>query len=324
MTLSYSLSLENRPAAIEGRGFDHVLRLARAAEDGPFEAAWVNDSMIDTPGYEPLVTLGAVAAHTSRIRIGTMILQAHFRNPVMLALAWSTLDHVSGGRTVLGLAVGGGAPEHIERECAEVGIRPAERGRVLERTVTELRALWEGRHERVELAVRPLQEHVPIWIAAGIYNPPEGGGAATSGAAANQAGRYAPGRLDRVARLADGWITIMATPDDVRNSLAILDRELSEHGRDRSEITPVLEVFVNVGDDADRCLREIHAAVERYFAGASVPDDMIRRWSIWGPPARIREQLAELEEAGIQHVKLVVGAEDVFAQVDKLSTSVLT
>jgi alkanesulfonate monooxygenase SsuD/methylene tetrahydromethanopterin reductase-like flavin-dependent oxidoreductase (luciferase family) len=324
LSLAYSLSLENRPAAIEHRGFEHVLRLARAAEDGPFEAAWVNDSMIDTPGYEPLVTLGAVAAHTSRIRIGTMILQAHFRNPVMLALAWATLDHVSGGRTVLGLAVGGGAPDHIERECAEVGVSPAERGRILERTVEELRALWEGRHERVELPVRPLQEHVPIWIAAGIYTPAEGGGAATSGAATSAVGAYAPGRLDRVARLGDGWITIMATPADVRTSLAILDRELQEHGRDRTEITPVLEVFVNVGDDADRSFREIHTSVERYFAGASVPEDMIRRWSIWGSPAHIRERLAELEEAGVRHVKLVVGAEDVFPQIERLSASVLT
>jgi alkanesulfonate monooxygenase SsuD/methylene tetrahydromethanopterin reductase-like flavin-dependent oxidoreductase (luciferase family) len=323
MTLSYSLSLENRPAAIEGHGFEHVLRLAEAADDGPFDAVFVNDSIVDTPGYEPLATLGAVAARTRRVRIGTAILQPHFRNPVLLALAWATLDHASGGRTILGLGIGGGAPEHIERECAEFGVRRRDRGAVLERTIEELRALWEGRHERVELPIRPLQERVPIWIASGIYVPAEAGAAAQSGATQAPSGSFAPGRLDRVARLADGWLTIMATPADIRDAARVLDRELAAAGRAPHELTRCLEVFVNVGDDEPRCFREIGEAVSRYFGGAFVPEDMLRRWSIWGSPQACRERLAQLEAAGITHVKLVVGAPDAFRQIDRLAREVL-
>jgi alkanesulfonate monooxygenase SsuD/methylene tetrahydromethanopterin reductase-like flavin-dependent oxidoreductase (luciferase family) len=64
--------------------------------------------------------------------------------------------------------------------------------------------------------------------------------------------------------------------------------------------------------------------VARYFGGAFVPADMLRRWSIWGSPEACRERLAEFEAAGITHVKLVVGAPDPFPQIDRLARDVLS
>jgi alkanesulfonate monooxygenase SsuD/methylene tetrahydromethanopterin reductase-like flavin-dependent oxidoreductase (luciferase family) len=278
----------------------------------------VNDSLIDTPGFEPLVTLGAVAARTSRVRIGTAILQPHFRHPALLALAWATLDRASAGRTILGLGIGGGTQENIRAESGEMGIEPRDRGAVLETTVSELRALFAGTHERVSLPFPPVQSAVPIWIAAGIYVPADASAGAQGLARGGERGRYLRGRLDRVARLADGWLTLMATPEEIRESLEVLAEEAAACGRDADQITPCVELWVNVGASADRCYRELKSTVAHYFEGAAIPDETIERWSIWGEPAACRERLTAFEEAGIRHVKLVIGAPDPASQLERV------
>jgi alkanesulfonate monooxygenase SsuD/methylene tetrahydromethanopterin reductase-like flavin-dependent oxidoreductase (luciferase family) len=264
-----------------------------------------------------------VAARTSRVRIGTAILQPHFRNPPLLALAWATLDRASGGRTILGLAIGGGTPENIRAEAAEMGIEPRERGTILEATIAEVRDLFGGTHPRLSLPVRPVQPKVPIWIAAGIYVPADAAAGAQGVVSGGPRGRYLRGRLDRIARLADGWLTLMATPDDVRESLAVIAEEAAVCGRRPEEITPCLELWVNVGADRDRCYRELKTTVEHYFAGASIPDETIERWSIWGEPAACRERLAAFEDAGIRHVKLVLGAPDPASQLERVLDAVV-
>jgi alkanesulfonate monooxygenase SsuD/methylene tetrahydromethanopterin reductase-like flavin-dependent oxidoreductase (luciferase family) len=324
LLLDFSLSLDNRLFAFEPeRGFSKLLELAELVDESPLEAVWVNDSLIDTPGFEPLVTLGAVAARTKRVRIGTAILQPHFRNPVVLALAWATLDRAAVGRTILGLAIGGGTFENIRAECAEVGIEPRERGRILEATIEELRALFAGTHPRVSLPVRPVQRKVPIWIAAGIYAPAEASAGAQGLAQSGERGRYLHGRLDRVARLADGWLTLMATPSDIRESLALLAEKAAECGRRVDEITPCLELWVNVGPNANRCYRELKSTVERYFEGAHIPDETVERWAIWGEPEACRERLARFADAGLGHVKLVIGAPDPVSQFDRIVDAVV-
>lgn len=300
-----------------------MLQLAEWADDSPMEVVWVNDSLIDTPGFEPISTLGAVAARTKRVRVGTSILQPHYRNPALLALSWATLDHAAQGRTILGLGIGGGTSDHIRRECEEMGIRPRDRGRILEDTVAEVRALWRGEHERVSLPVQPVQTHVPIWIAAGIFMPTETTASAQAGGNSGVRGGYNPGRIDRVARLADGWFTLMATPSELQRSIANLAAEAHSRGRDPESITPCLELWLNVGPDRSRCYNELRRSINSYFNGAFVSEETIRRWSVWGSPQECKERLAEFEEVGVQHVKIVVGAEDPFPQLDILLSGII-
>jgi alkanesulfonate monooxygenase len=324
--VEFSVSLENKVAAQRPEyGFDWMLRLAEQVDsDSPIQAVWVNDSLIDTPGFEPISTLGAVAARTRRVKIGTSILQSHYRNPAVLALSWATLDHASQGRTILGLGIGGGTPDHIRRECDEVGIKSRDRGKILENTVSEVRAMWQGEHERIALPVRPLQTHVPIWISAGIFTPAETGASTQAGKSTGTPGIYNPGRIERVARLADGWFTLMATPSEIQSSVTILAEEAQRHGRSLQNITPCLELWVNVGANQDACYEEIRRSVVSYFNGAFVPEEIVRRWSVWGSPQQCKEQLAAFEEAGIRHVKFVIGAEDPISQIETLICEVLT
>ncbi|MHB8621047.1 MAG: LLM class flavin-dependent oxidoreductase, partial [Chloroflexota bacterium] len=306
----FSLSLDNRSAALDPRyGFAGLIRLAERADDSPLSTVWVGDSLLDAPGFEPIATLGAVATRTSRIRIGTSILQPHFRNGILLASSWATLDHMSGGRTSLGLGIGGGAPAVLAQECQEVGISPESRGKVLEETVLLLRQLWTGTHPDFQLPVRPLQASVPIWIASGIYVPLESNTSAQAGLGGASRGRFSFGNLGRVARLADGWFTIMATPDDMSAGIQRLKQLAMSEGRDPGSITPCLEVYINVGDSAQRCFQELRDNIRRYFGGASVPDEIIKRWSIYGPPEECRRQLMEFEAAGVDHFKFVIGAD---------------
>jgi alkanesulfonate monooxygenase SsuD/methylene tetrahydromethanopterin reductase-like flavin-dependent oxidoreductase (luciferase family) len=299
-----------------------MLRLAELADEGPFGAVWVNDSLVDTPGFDPLVSLGAVAARTRRVRLGTGILQPHFRNPFLLGLAWASLDQAAQGRTILGLAIGGGSPDNIAKECALVGITSRERGQILEATVATVRALWRDEHPEMSLPVRPVQAHVPIWIAAGIYVPQNRGAGAQGSVESAHRGRYLSGRLERVARLADGWFTLMATPTEVRESLVILHEEAARYGRSPDQIVPCLELWINVGPDRKASYRELRRTVHRYFEGAEIPDETIERWAIWGPADACLERLAEFETAGIRHVKLVIGSSDPFEQLERISTEI--
>lgn len=205
---------------------DGLLDLAVEAESLGYHSVWLGDRLLSSPRYDPIVTLAAIAARTRSIRLGTAILQNHMRNPVVLALEWGTLDTISGGRTILGLGLGGGKPETIARDCEVAGFPKTQRGKIFEEGIEVLKALWteesvtfEGKFYRlrdVALGYKPVQKpHPPIWVAAGYYNPVEPGTGPTGYHVPADAGKFR-GPLERVARLADGWLTEAATPTEYR------------------------------------------------------------------------------------------------------------
>ena len=79
-----------------------VIGLARKVEAAGLDSVWVGDSLIAKPRLEPLATLAAVAACTERVRLGTAVLLAALRHPVLLAQTMATVDLISKGRLVIG------------------------------------------------------------------------------------------------------------------------------------------------------------------------------------------------------------------------------
>jgi len=225
--------------------------------------------------------------------------------------------------TILGVGIGGGTPCGVARECEEAGIRPEERAAILRKSVEEVRALWEGSHPRVKLSVRPLQAKVPLWIAAGIYLPSEEDVSAQAGVSSHRRGRYLRGNLDRVACLADGWFTIMATPEELRRSVELVREKARLHERDPESIVCCQEFWIRIGPDSDRCFEELRSMITEYFDGAPVPDETIRRWSIWGTPEECRERITEFVEAGLEHAKFVIAAVDPIPQAELLVSKVV-
>jgi alkanesulfonate monooxygenase SsuD/methylene tetrahydromethanopterin reductase-like flavin-dependent oxidoreductase (luciferase family) len=151
------------------------------AEELGFDHAWLVDHLVDTDGppesgcLEAWTLLAALAAGTRRIRLGILVSSNTFRHPSILAKEAVTVDHVSGGRVILGIGTGWHADEH--RRYGLDLPEPAERVDRLEEAVTilvrlqeEPRVTYRGDHYRLEDAVfepRPIQRpRIPLLIAA--------------------------------------------------------------------------------------------------------------------------------------------------------------
>ncbi len=137
---------------------DRAVELARAAEAAGFESLWTTEHVVVPAGYQssypyspsgrmpgeedspmpdPLIWLAYVAAATSTIKLGTGVLILPQRNPVVLAKELATLDHLSGGRMLLGVGAG-----WLEEEFAAIGVPFGDRGRRVDEYVAAMRGLW--------------------------------------------------------------------------------------------------------------------------------------------------------------------------------------
>lgn len=125
------------PSGIAGTHSQLILNWARQADEGPFASLGVIDRLA-YDSFEPLTTLAAVAAITQRVRLATTIVIGPLHNNALLAKAAATVDTLSQGRLVLGLAVGA---RHEDYEAAGIDYRS--RGRRLTEQLIALRSLWE-------------------------------------------------------------------------------------------------------------------------------------------------------------------------------------
>ncbi|MGD9985541.1 TIGR03619 family F420-dependent LLM class oxidoreductase [Pseudonocardia sp.] len=166
----------------EDRATPHdLVEVVRAAERCGFDYVTCGDHgvipAVDLEAYgsgrffDPIATLGYLAAATSRIGLATFVYQVHLRSPFVTAKSLATLDLLSGGRVIAGFGVGS---RRVEAEVA--GVDFDSRGKVADEYITAIRRLWtsdvaafRGRHvafEDVVCAPRPVQQpHPPIWVA---------------------------------------------------------------------------------------------------------------------------------------------------------------
>lgn len=125
------------PNGVPGTGGQLLIEWARRADEGPFSSLGVVDRLA-YDSYDPLSALAAAAAVTSHVRLATTIVISLLRHSGTLAKAAASLDALSGGRLVLGLAVG------ARREDYDAaGVNYHERGKRLTEQLIALRALWE-------------------------------------------------------------------------------------------------------------------------------------------------------------------------------------
>src|SRR6266508_3261847 len=109
-----------------------LIGAAELAEGLGFDSVWVGDHLLwYVPSPDPAVILGALAARTERMRLGTAVYLAALRNPVAVAKMGATLDHLSGGRFVLGVGLGGENPA----EFAAAGVPLRQRSGRLDETL---------------------------------------------------------------------------------------------------------------------------------------------------------------------------------------------
>src|SRR5437867_4738994 len=178
--------------------------LATRAEALGYDSIWSGDHIaFHNPTLESLTTLSHLAAVTRRVRLGTAVYLLALRHPTVAAKTVATLDVLSGGRVVFGVGVGGEFPKEFEA----AGVPHRERGRGVDEGIEVCRLLWtkspadfEGRFVRftdVALEPKPVQPGgPPIWI-----------------------GGRSDHALRRAARLGDGWVSYVITPERYRASL---------------------------------------------------------------------------------------------------------
>jgi F420-dependent oxidoreductase-like protein len=156
--------------------------LAQAADAGPFESIWVYDHFHTVPvptqeaTHEAWSLMAALAASTTRVRLGQMCTCMGYRNPAYLAKVAATIDVISGGRVEMG--IGGGWYEHEWRAYGYGFPGAGDRLGMLDEGVQIMRQLWTsgtatlaGKHYQVDGAIgRPLpiqNDGIPLWIAGG-------------------------------------------------------------------------------------------------------------------------------------------------------------
>ena len=128
------------PSTVPGAQGQLIIEWACRAEEGPFSSLGVLDRLV-YDSYDPLITLGAVASVTHRIKLATTIVIGPLHNNTLLAKTAASLDALSGGRLVLGLAVGARKEDY---DVAGVDYRG--RGKRLSEQLSSLRSLWEDSH----------------------------------------------------------------------------------------------------------------------------------------------------------------------------------
>ena len=261
-------------------GLDHIVRIARRAEEAGFDDVWVADhvavprSLAGMPSFfpEPVPLLSAAAAHTTRVGLGTSVLVPAYRNPMQFAKQWATLDWLSGGRTILGVGAG-----WLAEEFEACGVPMRRRGRRLDDYIGGWRAAWSGAEEYASehfsfsgVRVRPAPAGpVPIWI-----------------------GGSSPGALRRAARC-EGWMGTWAPVEVFAQRLAELRiHEQDASGGGRTVASIHMEVRVGSPLDGGGRWSEVGDGYgDRRVASGSVPE--------------LAELLGGHVAAGLEHVLFV-------------------
>jgi len=245
----WGLAVKNFVGPAETPDIGAILAYAERAEALGFESVWAWDHVI--LGVEPafpildaIGTLTAIAARTRRIRLGTGVLVLPLRNPTVAAKALGTLDVVSGGRLILGVAAGWYA-----REFDAVGVPFKQRGRLFERNLDVLVRLWT--EDRVTLQVDELNLREAVMRPRPVQRPRP----------PILIGGYVDAVLRRVATLGDGWLTYFYTPESYRRSWERIVAFAREAGRDPAGVTGTNQLAICVG----RSREETEAPMRRWL-----------------------------------------------------------
>lgn len=262
---------------------DRLVAFARKAEQAGVDSLWVTDRMLYET-LEPLTALAAAAGATERVRLGTSVLLSYLRHPFLLAKITATLDALSRGRLTLGFGLG-----NRQDDANAVGVPFKQRVGRTEEGIEVLRELWSGapvtHHGRyfhldnVSLRPRPAQRPaLPIWM-----------------------GGSADGALERVGRLADGFIcSSRSLPNPDKNLEKVYD-SARRHGRDPARIEPALLVYYYCDADAGRAVEKCSAYYQAYYG--RVPADLAAV-QIVGPPEVCAERILLYISKGIRTVIL--------------------
>lgn len=298
------------------------LAIVQEAERLGYDSAWAAEAY----GSDAATVLAWLAGQTTRIRLGSAIFQMPARSPAMTAMTAATIDQLSGGRMILG--IGSSGPQVAEgwhgqrfakqlqrtREYIAVGRMALARERVEFHGETLELPLPDGPGKALKLTISPVQERIPIYLAA-----------------------IGPKNTALAAEIADGWLPMMFSPEHISDVLPLLQEGADRAGRtlEGFDIAPTVSVFITddlvaardamrpfialyVGGMGSRKQNFYNQLVGRYGfevearkvqdlylegkreeAMAALPDALIDTVTLCGPADHVRERLAVYRDAGV-------------------------
>jgi F420-dependent oxidoreductase-like protein len=307
-----------------GLSAEEQLALVREAESLGYESVWAAEAY----GSDAATILGWLAQATERIRLGSAIFQMPARTPAMTAMTAATLDNLSGGRMILGL--GSSGPQVAEgwhgqrfnpqlkktREYVAVVRMALARERVRFDGDTLRLPLPDGPGKALKLTIAPVQERIPIYLAA-----------------------IGPKNTALAAEIADGYMPFLFSPEHVDQLHPVLEEGFARAGDGKGladfDIAPNVNVFVSddlesardvmrpflalyVGgmgsreknfynqavsrygfEDAAREVQDLYLEGRKDEAAAALPGELIDLVTLCGPEDRVRDRLAALDAAGV-------------------------
>ena len=302
--------------------------MVQRAERLGYDSVWSAEAY----GSDAVTPLAYLAAKTSRIKLGTGILQIPARTPAMCAMTMSTLDALSGGRVLVGLGMSG--PQVIEGWHGLPYSRPAAR---IREYVEILHKIWDRRE--------------PVAFDGKVYRLPYQGDDASGLGKPLKSTLHSrripvylatmkPLSIRITAELADGWLPIWFSPYRMSMFTADLEKGFARSGNGKSLDTfdIVAGCTVMIGDDVEACLAQLKPTLALYVGGMGakgrnfhnemvskygyadvaaeiqdlylagrkqeatdlVPDELCDEISLCGPPARIRERFGAWQQAGVK------------------------
>jgi len=304
---------------------EQQLEIVHEAESSGFDSVWAAEAY----GSDTATVLAWLASQTTRIKLGSAIFQMPARTPAMTAMTAATIDQLSDGRMILG--IGSSGPQVAEGWHGQPFARQLQRTReyveILRKALARERLeyhgelyelpLPDGPGKALKLMIAPVQERMPIYIAA-----------------------IGPKNTTLTGEIADGWLPTFFSPEHVAEFRTLLEEGAARAGNgkridDSFDIAPNVNVCID--DDIDRARDAVrpllalyvggmgsrkqnfyNALVRRYGfeeaadevqnlyldgkreeAAAALPAEMIDMTSLVGPKERVKERLEVYREAGV-------------------------
>ena len=280
-----------------------IEKWSKRAEALGFESLWTQEAITGgVPILEPVTLLSYLAAITENVRLGTSVIVAPLRNPIQLAKSLGSLDHLSKGRLIAGLGLGGNTDS-----MAPFGISAEKRVRRFTEVIGVMKALWtqpeahfQGEFwqlDGLKMEPKPLQKpHPPIWLGARHSNA-----------------------LRRAARHGDGWMGAgSSTTESFVTGVDQTKMYLEEAGRDPGSFTISKRVYVAVDNDEDRAEGRLKEWFGKRYGNAAMASQV----AVWGSTAKVTEELAKITGAGAEMVLLNPAFDDM-EHLDALAEEVI-
>ena len=305
-----------------GMGPQDQLQVVQEAERLGYDSVWTAEAY----GSDAATVLAWLAAQTTTLKLGSAIFQIPGRSAAMTAMTAATIDELSGGRMILG--IGSSGPQVAEGWHGQRFARQLQRTRdyvaVVRKALARERLeyhgdtlelpLPDGPGKPLKLTISPVQERIPIYLAA-----------------------IGPKNTALAGEIADGWIPTLFSPEHVGDLRALLEEGAARAGRslDGFEIAPTVSSFVSddislarnlmrpvlalyIGgmgsrqqnfynqlvqrygfEDAAKEIQDLYLDGKKAEAGAAIPNDLIDLVTLCGPADAVRDRIAAFRDAGV-------------------------